>query len=103
VLRTEKPRNPERYMVACEAGGPVGAEREVEASELPFEFMLNALRLTEGFENALFAERTGLPWETVLPRVALAERRGLIERTHERTRPSALGRAFLNELQALFL
>ncbi|MFN0162713.1 MAG: radical SAM family heme chaperone HemW [Burkholderiales bacterium] len=103
VLRTEKPRNPESYMAACEAGADIGSRREVASGELPFEFMLNALRLNAGFATSLFSERTGLPLETVLPRLSEAERRGLIERTPTTTKPSARGSAFLNDLQELFL
>ena len=78
-------------------------EGVVDDDALPFEFMLNALRLVEGFPTRRFAERTGLP-VTVLDRpLAAAERLGLIERDAFTTRPSARGLRFLNDLQALFL
>jgi oxygen-independent coproporphyrinogen-3 oxidase len=65
--------------------------------------MLNALRLHEGFPVALFAERTGLPIAIVRSELEEAERKGLIERDHERIRPTDLGTRFLNDLLALFL
>ena len=103
VLRTEKPRNPESYMVAAASGGDVGTMRECTATELPFEFMLNALRLTEGFAVPLFGERTGLALSRISGTLDEAERRGLIERDHARIGPSERGRAFLNDLLQMFL
>jgi oxygen-independent coproporphyrinogen-3 oxidase len=75
----------------------------VPPAELPFEFMLNALRLSDGFPIALFEERTGLPFVTVVPQLENAERRGLVERDWQRVRPTERGRLFLNELLALFV
>ena len=65
--------------------------------------MMNALRLAEGFPVSMFAERTGLPIVVAERSVAQAEARGLLERDHERIRPSALGRRYLNDLLGLFL
>ena len=65
--------------------------------------MLNALRLTEGVPASLFAERTGYPLALVQRELAAAEARGLLERDPAMIRPTALGRRFLNDLQALFL
>ena len=78
-------------------------DAEVARAELPFEFMLNALRLAEGFELARFAERTGLPLSAIAAPLAEAERRGLIERDLQRVRPTPRGYDFLSDLQALFL
>jgi len=75
----------------------------VAPAELPFEFMLNALRLVEGFPLALFEERTGLPLTAVQAQLAEAERKGLIERDWQRLRPTERGRLFLNELLGLFV
>ena len=71
--------------------------------ELPFEFMLNALRLVDGFELARFAERTGLPLSAIARPLEEAERRGLVTRDLHRVRPTARGFDFLNDLLALFL
>ncbi|HTR57746.1 MAG TPA: oxygen-independent coproporphyrinogen III oxidase-like protein, partial [Casimicrobiaceae bacterium] len=103
VLRQVRYRQPEQYLAQVERGAPLAEEREVVAGELGFEFMLNALRLHEGFPIALFSERTGLPISVVNRELEAAERRGLIDRDHKRIRPTALGRRFLNDLQTLFL
>ena len=106
VLRSEKPRNPESYMRACEAaldGAGVGESRATTVAELPFEFMMNALRLTEGFETRLFSERTGLDLSHALRALDGAQARGLIERTLTHTRPTERGRRFLNDLLQMFL
>ena len=71
--------------------------------DLPFEFMMNALRLREGFAVELFTERTGLPISAAHKPLARAEEKGLIERDHQRIRPTELGRRFLNDLLELFL
>ena len=90
--------------VRCDGcGSPLAEDRTVERNEIGFEFMLNALRLTEGVPVALFAERTGFPLTLVQKPLDEAERRGLIERDHEHIRPTPLGRRFLNDLQAIFL
>jgi len=78
-------------------------EGTVDAGELPFEFMLNALRLIDGFSVTLFSERTGLPITTVQRQLAEAEAKGLIERDVRMVKPSERGRLFLNELLALFV
>ena len=103
VLRQVRYRQPEQYLAQVERGAPLAEEREVVGGELGFEFMLNALRLHDGFPIALFSERTGLPISVVNRELEAAEQRGLIDRDHERIRPTALGRRFLNDLQTLFL
>jgi len=75
----------------------------VGPDEIGFEFMMNALRLAEGFAVRLLEERAGVPLTTVLDRLEAAERRGLIERDHARVRPTPLGRRFLNDLLQIFL
>jgi oxygen-independent coproporphyrinogen-3 oxidase len=84
-------------------GAQVVERRDLARSDLPFEFMMNALRLTEGFPVPMFAERTGLPIVAAGRALAQAEARGLLERDHERIRPTALGRRYLNDLLGLFL
>jgi len=75
----------------------------VARRDLPFEFMLNALRLTQGVPASLFAERTGLPLSMAAEPIAEAVRRGLLDPDPTFLRPTALGRRFLNDLQGLFL
>jgi putative oxygen-independent coproporphyrinogen III oxidase len=100
-IRTEKPRSPREYLLG---GGKAGARRRpVPAAELPFEFMLNALRLTEGFPAGEFERRTGLDGAAIEPTIAALESRGLISRSAECTRPTELGFRFLNDLQVAFL
>jgi oxygen-independent coproporphyrinogen-3 oxidase len=103
IVREVRERKPETYMRAAMEGTATRESREVSDAELPFEFMLNALRLAEGFPVALFAERTGLPATVVEPQLAQAEASGLIERDHARIAPTAKGRRFLNDLLERFL
>ena len=103
VTREMKVRHPERYLEAVERGDAAQERREVASVEIPFEFMMNALRLNRGFATGLFEERTGLPLTFVLRELEEAERRGLIARDHALVAPTALGRRFLNDLLQLFL
>ena len=100
VTRHERIKQPRDYMAAASTAAK---ELTVDPRELPFEFMLNALRLIEGFPLALFQERTGLPLSTVEPQLKEAERNGLIQRDWQRLAPTERGRLFLNELLALFV
>jgi oxygen-independent coproporphyrinogen-3 oxidase len=77
--------------------------RIIVPAELPFEFMLNALRLVEGFPVGLFTERTGLPFSAVQPGLERGEKQGLLVRDLKVIRPTERGQRFLNELLALFL
>ncbi len=103
IVRQVRVKHPERYMEAVERGAPVQEERGVEAREVGFEFMMNALRLGDGFHARLFEERAGVPLTAVLRELGEAERRGLITRDHERIAPTPLGRRFLNDLLQTFL
>src|SRR5262249_22506658 len=78
ILRTAQPREPRRYLAAADARL---ARRVIPQEELPFEFMLNSLRLTAGFERRTFSERTGLAFEQIASPVALALERGLLTAT----------------------
>jgi oxygen-independent coproporphyrinogen-3 oxidase len=103
VLRQVRHRQPKAYMEKAMSGNALEEERTVSSDELPFEFMMNALRLTEGFPVSLFSARTGLSLTAVLPMLEEAQRRGLIERDALHIRPTLLGQRFLNELLQLFL
>jgi oxygen-independent coproporphyrinogen-3 oxidase len=103
VVRQVRHKQPQQYIEEAERGSPLAEDRTVERNEIGFEFMLNALRLTEGVPVALFAERTGFPLTLVQKPLDEAERRGLIARDHQRIRPTPLGQRFLNDLQAIFL
>ncbi len=103
VVRQTRFRDPATYVRQALAGQCVSNDEEVARSALPFEFMLNATRLKEGFELERFSERTGLPRSALQAALALAEERGLITRDFVRARPTERGFDFLNDLQALFL
>ena len=103
IVRETRPRHPSAYLAARESGTFVQERRTIESAELPFEFMMNALRLNQGFPRRLFAERTGLPFEAAEAGLLKATRQGLIETNGESLRPTTQGRHFLNELLMLFL
>ncbi|MBZ0126072.1 MAG: radical SAM family heme chaperone HemW [Rhodocyclaceae bacterium] len=103
VRRTMKHKHPQAYLDGAERGDAVQEAHEVSADDLPFEFMMNALRLTEGFPARLFAERTGLTLEAIRPQLDEAAAQGLLEETAERIAPTERGRRFLNDLLQLFL
>lgn len=99
VTRHERVRQPREYMEKEKNF----SEKTIAPPELPFEFMLNALRLVDGFDVRLFSERTGLALSLVENQLLTAESKGLLERDWKRIRPTERGRRFLNELLELFL
>ncbi len=104
VFRYQKPANPLQYMTSSERGVPGKPDHALAADELLFEFMLNALRLNEGFPESLFEDRTGLSAGVLLTATESARRRGLIERAASGTwLPTELGGRFLNDLQSEFV
>ncbi|MCL2022648.1 MAG: radical SAM family heme chaperone HemW [Betaproteobacteria bacterium] len=103
VVRQTRWRQPETYMQKAAKGGALEAETHVSAAELPFEFLLNALRLVDGFPTPLFTERTGLPLADIMPRLANAQADGLLLLSGERVVPTRTGRRFQNRLLERFL
>jgi oxygen-independent coproporphyrinogen-3 oxidase len=103
IERTARYRHPTRYMDAALAGDAIETRRRLSSADLPFEFMLNALRLTEGVSATQFAERTGLSLAAISAPLARAAERGLLDPDPSMLRPSLLGARFLNDLQQLFL
>jgi putative oxygen-independent coproporphyrinogen III oxidase len=104
VLRTTRHKQPRTYLEGHTAAGRLLECRQVHEADLPFEFMLNALRLREGFDVADFEATTGLPGKVIERPLGRAKAQGLIEmKPSGRFRPSDLGWRFLNDLQALFL
>jgi oxygen-independent coproporphyrinogen-3 oxidase len=103
IVRQVRWREPAAYMDHALAGAALSNDEEIARTALPFEFVLNALRLREGFELQRFVERTGLPLSAIEAPLAEAQRRGLIERDASAVRPTPLGFDFLSDLQALFL
>ncbi|MBS97982.1 MAG: YggW family oxidoreductase [Oceanospirillaceae bacterium] len=100
IRRRHKIRQPAAYM---DPGRRLAGDQPVSDDELPFEFMLNALRLHDGFDLTLFFKRTGLELAEIQPTLIEAERRQLLTLTGERVRPTLSGQLFLNDLLAMFL
>ncbi|WP_127998992.1 radical SAM family heme chaperone HemW [Piscinibacter defluvii] len=103
IVRQVRWREPQTWMARALAGAAISNDEEVVRRALPFEFMLNALRLREGFMLERFRERTGLPLSAIEPALADAQRRGLLTRDASRVVPTPRGFDFLSDLQALFL
>ena len=103
IVREARPKHPAAYLAAHLQGNFIAERRSLGAAELPFEFMMNALRLNQGFPRHLFTERTGLPFEAAEPGLLKARQQGLIEIDGDTIRPTTRGRHFLNELLMLFL
>ena len=103
IVRQMRYKHPQSYLEHAKAGTPVQEEAEIGRDALGFEFMLNALRLTEGFSPNLFAERTGMSLNQIEKSLNLAEQKGMLYRDHALIRPTDLGRRFLNDLQEIFL
>jgi len=96
-------RHPHPKAYLDNIGNAILQENRVETPSLGFEFMMNALRLTDGFDPALFSTRTGLGLQHISRALKTAEQRGLISRSLQRIQPTATGRHFLNDLLTLFL
>lgn len=103
IVRQTRFKHPREYLEQAEKGTAVQQETVLTPAELPFEFLMNALRLTEGFELGLFQERTGLPLQVVAGQLQRAQDRGLLTRDHLRLLPTLRGRRFLNDLLQIFL
>lgn len=103
IVRQTRARNPKDYLAAVSAGRSIETEKTVPVSDLPFEFMLNALRLNRGVPLALFAQHCGLAPAALLPALQIARTRGLLAPDARRLLPTELGRRFLDDLVALFL
>ena len=103
VVRQVRVREPQLYMQKALEGDAVTTDIEVSRTDLPFEFMLNALRLKGGFKLQDFVDKTGLPLSAIAQELDEAERKGLIERDFVHVKPTVRGFDFLNDLQQIFL
>ena len=104
VTRQVRERHPETYMQAMESKGNALIEsRDVSAKDLPFEFMLNTLRLTNGVETKTFSERTGLPLHVISKSLEEASKKGLLDDNPTALKATDLGLRYLNNLQEMFL
>jgi len=103
IVRQMRTRHPQQYMAAVMVDTHIADARTLTRDDLPFEFMMNALRLNEGVPAALFEERSGLPLLVCAPALAQARGRGLLEADPLRLQPTRQGQHFLNDLLQLFL
>ena len=103
ITRETRHKHPKRYLQGASQGDAVDSSWTIGRDELGFEFMMNALRLTEGLALDLFSLRTGLPVSTIEPALKKARDKGLIEIENRLVKPTLLGQRFLNELLQLFL
>ncbi len=103
ISRETRHKSPKAFMQNAETGNAVDNTWTIERADLGFEFMMNALRLTNGFESKLFQERTGLPLSLASTRLAEASQKGLITQNHNLIQPTLLGQRYLNDLLGLFL
>ncbi len=102
IIRRVRQRQPQAYLKE-QGRNTIVSEQELDTADRVFDFMLNSLRLIDGFESRLFNENTGLSLSEVVPTLQSARDRGLIEMDSERIRPSEQGFRFLNDLQSMFL
>jgi putative oxygen-independent coproporphyrinogen III oxidase len=103
ITRETRHKNPKAFMENAELDNAVDNSWAIAQADLGFEFMMNALRLTNGFEIKLFQERTGMPWEEISMRVAEALKKGLITQDLQKITPTLLGQRYLNNLLEIFL
>ncbi|MES0875201.1 radical SAM family heme chaperone HemW [Sinimarinibacterium thermocellulolyticum] len=103
ITRAARHKHPRRYLRDAGTAGAIQERIAVAPAERPFEFLMNALRLNDGFTPALYAERTGLHWSADTEAVRRAIQRGLLDVGARRIRPTEFGRRHLNGLLRLFL
>lgn len=103
ITRETRHKHPKAFMENVEAGSAVDNTWQIAQQDLGFEFMMNALRLTEGFNPDLFQERTGLPLITITKRLSEASNKGLITYEQPLIKPTFLGQRYLNDLLTIFL
>jgi putative oxygen-independent coproporphyrinogen III oxidase len=103
IIRQMRTKHPQQYVEAVKRGSPIAEARTLTRRDLPFEFMMNALRLNQGVPTALFEERTGLPLIICTTALEQARAQGLLERDATRLKPTVQGQRFLNNLLEMFL
>ena len=103
VVRQSRLRDPRLYQERAAQGRALAESQDVRRADLPFEYMLNALRLRDGFDLQAFRDRTGLPLSTIEKALAQAQAKGLVTRDAVHVRPTVKGFDFLSDLQSIFL
>ena len=103
ITRSSTYKNPKQYMQEVANNSYIQEENIIQNHDIPFEFMMNALRLTNGFTFNLFEQRTGLPIKSIDNEIKLSIEKGLLEINNGRIKPTLLGQNFLNDLIQIFL
>lgn len=103
ITRETRHKHPKAFMEAAESGNAVDNAWQIKQADLGFEFMMNALRLCNGFDISLFQQRTGMPWEAVSMRLLEASKKGFITQHQQSIKPTLQGQRYLNDLLTLFL
>jgi oxygen-independent coproporphyrinogen-3 oxidase len=104
ITRQVRERHPETYMQAMETkGNAIIESREIASKDLPFEFMLNTLRLTDGVDTNTFSARTGLPLSVIGKGLDVASKKGLLDENPSKLKATTVGLRYLNNLQEIFL
>ena len=104
ITRQVRERHPDTYMRLMETKGNALIEsKEISAKDLPFEFMLNVLRLTDGVDTSTYSERTGLPLGTISKGLDESCKKGLLDQNPLKLKPTDQGLRYLNNLQEIFL
>ncbi len=103
ILRQMRTKHPQQYMDAVQRGTHLADIRTLTRNDLPFEFMMNALRLNAGVPSTMFEERSGYPLHICSDALEKARAKGLLERDAKELKPTLLGQRYLNDLLELFL
>lgn len=103
IIRQARHKHPRRYLECAPLGQAIDQEWQIAREDLNFEFMMNALRLTGGFDSSLFETRTGLPLRSIEKPLAIAQQKGLLTIENGWVKPTLLGKRFLNDLLTLFI
>lgn len=103
IIRQMRHKNPTKYMESILTGKHIQTESEISAKDLPFEFMMNALRLTNGFKTTLFTETTGQPFSQIISMLLKAQADNFITLSNNQITPTTKGQDFLNNLLEIFL
>lgn len=101
IMRTRKHRQPSDYL--AKEKPYLAAIEQVGADDMVFEFMLNTSRLNQSIPLSLFSDRTNLNLDALLPKLILAQQKGLVTIDHDAWQVTPMGRRYTNDLQALFL
>lgn len=103
ILRQSRHKHPQEYMKRVLTNQHILENAPVKTEDLPLEFMMNALRLSDGFSNKLFTETTSLTFSQILPQLLNAQEQGFVELTPNKIIPTTKGRDFLNNLLEQFM